>query len=91
MPFHIQIEYIPKNNNIVSNTLSCYPTLTMTTTSISLIIPQAIGMLPRISTAAQDDDKYQELLNKVETMIKINKTNPLCLFFNELTSIPTLS
>ena len=91
MPFHIQFEYIPGQDNIVSDTLSRYPAASLMIASISLIVPQALGMLTRISIAAQDDDKYQELLNKVEATMTVDEVDPLRLFFNNLALTPSSS
>ena len=83
MPFHLCFEYVPGKENVVSDALSRYPAPTLHTASISLIVPQALGMLTRISLAAKTDVKYQELLRKVEALMPPDSPDPLSSFFDD--------
>ena len=64
MPFSITFEYIPASQNVVSDALSRYPALT--SNSISLVVPQLVGLVARIALAAKLDEYYAKLLEKIE-------------------------
>ena len=91
MPFHIDFEYVPGKENVVSDALSRYPApdSSITTASLSLIVPQALGMLTRISIASRDDKKYQELLEKVVARTTENEPDPLRQLFQESPATPS--
>ena len=83
MPFHLYFEYVPGKENVVSDALSRYPAPTLQTASLSLIVPQALGMLTRISLAAKTDVRYQELLRKVEALMPPDSPDPLSPFLDD--------